>query len=176
MTWHGHGHACVTAWASVPRRVSGNFIWNGFFNDTIKRHRCASITPQLACGRLLHTPTIQDDIRKWHEHERANASIEPRWMDVREVPMRWATRESILNGMTKRVVIADDIPRLEMMSRHMNHVDGDQDDKMRSDITLKDLKIYIYIHTRTYKLQTSKSYFNTFWFRLLLNESNGVSN
>ena len=36
-------------------------------------------------------------------------------------------------------MMADDIPRLEMASRHMNPVDGDRDDKMRCDVALRDL-------------------------------------
>ena len=36
-------------------------------------------------------------------------------------------------------MMADDTPRLEMASRHMGHVDGDRDDKMRCDGALGDL-------------------------------------
>ena len=46
---------------------------------------------------------------------------------------------SVLNDMTERVVIANDTPRLGMASRHMGYVDGDQDDKMRCDVALRDL-------------------------------------
>ena len=35
--------------------------------------------------------------------------------------------------------MADDISRLEMTSRHMDHVDGDRDEKMRCDVALRDL-------------------------------------
>ena len=35
--------------------------------------------------------------------------------------------------------MADNIPRIEMAPRHMNHVDEDRDDKMRCDVALKDL-------------------------------------
>ena len=45
----------------------------------------------------------------------------------------------ILDGMTEQVVMADDILRLEMASRHMDHVDGDRDDKMRCNVALRDL-------------------------------------
>ena len=31
---------------------------------------------------------------------------------------------SVLDGMTEWVVMADDIPRLGMTPRHMNHVNG----------------------------------------------------
>ena len=41
--------------------------------------------------------------------------------------------------MTERVVMDDDIPRLGMASRHMDHVDGDRDDNMRCDVALRDL-------------------------------------
>ena len=53
--------------------------------------------------------------------------------------MRCATRGPILDGMTERVMMADDIPRLGMASRHMDHVDGDRDDKKRCDVVLRDL-------------------------------------
>ena len=33
----------------------------------------------------------------------------------------------------------DDIPRLGMVSRHMDHVNGGRDDKMRCDVALRDL-------------------------------------
>ena len=39
----------------------------------------------------------------------------------------------------QRVVMTDDPPRLGMTSRHINHVDGDRDDKMRRDGALRDL-------------------------------------
>ena len=41
--------------------------------------------------------------------------------------------------MTKRVLMAYDTSRLGMVSRHMGHVDGDQDDKVRGDVALRDL-------------------------------------
>ena len=36
-------------------------------------------------------------------------------------------------------MMADDIPRLGMASRHMDPVDGDRDDKMRCGVALRDL-------------------------------------
>ena len=36
-------------------------------------------------------------------------------------------------------MIADDIPRLGMASRHMDPIDGDRDDEMRCDVVLRDL-------------------------------------
>ena len=45
----------------------------------------------------------------------------------------------ILDGMTERVMMVDDTPRLGMASRHMNPVNGDRDGKMRCDVALRDL-------------------------------------
>ena len=36
-----------------------------------------------------------------NDSARANTSIEPGWMDVREVSIRWKTRKLILDGMTE---------------------------------------------------------------------------
>ena len=36
-------------------------------------------------------------------------------------------------------MMADDIPRPGMASRHMDPVDGDRDGKMRCDVVLRDL-------------------------------------
>ena len=48
--------------------------------------------------------------------------------------MRLATRGPVLGGMTKRVAMTDDTPRLGRASRHMNHVDRDRDDKIKCDV------------------------------------------
>ena len=72
-----------------------------------------------------------------HGHGRADASIESGWMDVREVPMRSATCGPVLDGMTERVVMADDISRLGMAPRHKNHIKGDRADTMRCDVPLR---------------------------------------
>ena len=57
----------------------------------------------------------------WHAHGRANALIEPRWIDVRDAPMLWATRGAILDGMIEWGVMANEIPWLGMTSRHMDY-------------------------------------------------------
>ena len=49
------------------------------------------------------------------------------------------TRGPILDGMTERAMMSDDIPRLGMASRHMDPVDGDRGGKMRCDVVLRDL-------------------------------------
>ena len=36
-------------------------------------------------------------------------------------------------------MMADDIPKLGMVSRHMDPVDSDRDGKMRCDVALRDL-------------------------------------
>ena len=36
-------------------------------------------------------------------------------------------------------MMTDDISRREMTSRHMDHVNGGRDDKMRCDVALRDL-------------------------------------
>ena len=36
-------------------------------------------------------------------------------------------------------MMADDISRLGVASRHMDLIDGDRDDKMRCDVALRDL-------------------------------------
>ena len=45
---------------------------------------------------------------------------------------------SVLNGITERVVMIDDISRLGMASRHMDYVNKDRDNKMRCDVALRD--------------------------------------
>ena len=49
------------------------------------------------------------------------------------------THEPILDGMSEQVVMAEDTLRLGMMSRCMDHVDGNRDDEMRRDAALRDL-------------------------------------
>ena len=46
---------------------------------------------------------------------------------------------AILDGIIERDMIADDIPRLGMASRHIDPIDGDRDYKMRCDVALRDL-------------------------------------
>ena len=74
-----------------------------------------------------------------HGHGRAYPSIEPEWMNVREVPMRCTTRGPNLDGMAEGVMMANDIPRLGMTSRHMDPIDGNRDGKTRCDVVLRDL-------------------------------------
>lgn len=57
--YHNVGERCKTI-------VSSDFLWNGFFKDSTRRHGCAGIAPQPTCRRLLHTPAIWYGIHKWH--------------------------------------------------------------------------------------------------------------
>ena len=59
-------YVCHNEGERVETSISGDFLSNKFFKDSIRRHRCADIASQPACRRLLHTLTIRYGICKWH--------------------------------------------------------------------------------------------------------------
>ena len=132
-------HTCATVWASMSRRVSRATFFEMGFSRTVPDDTGASVLcPSLRVGGcymhpLSDTVSVNDTTWAWEGQCLDKTRMDGCLGNPDEMSDTWA------HDMTERVVMADDILRLEMAPRHMNHVDGDRDDKMRCDVVLRDL-------------------------------------